>query len=231
MIRKLDRQLGRVTRSKRALCLTYDDGPGPGTTPLLLDLLASHGVRATFFLLGMRAEAAPGVADAVRDAGHEAGCHSWGHLHAWKAPPRRVARDIERGFVSLEPWLSPSGLFRPPYGKMTPMTWLQVRRRGARVAWWTIDSGDTHAELPDPERIAQRASGGGVVLMHDFDRTGEDRDERRGFVLSLTERLIGVARREGLEIVTFGELLEGERLEKEHEEHGHGHAQRHHPGS
>jgi peptidoglycan/xylan/chitin deacetylase (PgdA/CDA1 family) len=208
MIRKLDQQLPRLLRARPRLCLTYDDGPGPGTTPALLELLKAHGVHATFFLLGCRAEAAPVVADAVRDAGHEVACHSWGHLHAWKAPPWRVARDIERGFVSLEPWLSPSGLFRPPYGKMTPMTWLQVRRRGARLAWWTLDSGDTHPVLPPIDEVTARAAGGGVVLMHDFDREGADRDARRAFVLTLTEQLILKARREGLEIITFGRLLE-----------------------
>lgn len=208
MIRKLDQHLPRLLRARPRLCLTYDDGPGPGTTPALLELLKAYAVHATFFMLGRRAEAAPVVADAVRDAGHEVACHSWGHLHAWKAPPWRVASDIERGFVSLEPWLSPSGLFRPPYGKMTPMTWLQVRRRGARLAWWTLDSGDTHSVLPGVEKIAQQAAGGAVVLMHDFDREGADRDARQAFVLDLTEQLILRARREGHEIVTFGRLLD-----------------------
>jgi hypothetical protein len=74
------------------------------------------------------------------------------------------------------------------------------------VGWWTIDSGDTHAELPDPEAVAARAvaDGGGVVLLHDH---GDDRPlERQEFVLAVTERLLAAARAAGLRVVPFARL-------------------------
>ncbi len=78
-----------LIRSAGCLALTYDDGPEPVLTRRVAEVLARHGVRATFFLLGRRAEAAPAVADALLDAGHELGCRSYEHLNAWKHWPRR----------------------------------------------------------------------------------------------------------------------------------------------
>lgn len=199
-------KLVRNIKGSGKLCLSYDDGPGPETTPRLLDLLDSHGVKATFFLVGARVEAAPWIADSLRNQGHEIGCHTWQHLHAWKSAPWHVARDIQRGFTSLQPWISPSHLFRPPHGKITPLTWWQVRNCGAHMAWWTIDSGDTHQTIPGIDCVIRQAMQGGVLLMHDSDRRGTDGLERRNFVLSLTERVIGMAKRHGLEIVPFGSL-------------------------
>ncbi len=76
---------------------------------------------------------------------------------------------------SLSRWIQPDGMFRPPYGKITLPTYWSLRRRNAPVWWWTIDSGDTRKVLPNPQQIADklRKEGGGIVLMHDLDRTQE----------------------------------------------------------
>lgn len=191
------------------LALTFDDGPGPLLTRHVAEVLARHGVRATFFLLGRRAEAAPAVADALLDAGHELCCHSYEHLNAWKHWPRRVARDIERGYASLSRWVRPDALFRPPYGKSTPLTRRQVRRRGARLVRWTHDMRDTsHGPLPTVEDVVRAPlRSGGVVLLHDFDREGPGAQERAEFVLAVTERLLRGARERGMAVVTMSEYL------------------------
>ncbi len=178
-------------------------------TPRVAAVLGRFGVKGTFFLLGRRAEAAPGVVDALRDAGHELCCHSYEHLNAWKHWPRRVARDIDRGYESLSRWVKPDALFRPPYGKSTPLTRRQVRRRGARLVRWTHDMGDTtHGPLPAVDEVVERPlRHGGVVLLHDFDRTGPDADQRAAFVLAVTERLLSGARERGLPVVTMSEFL------------------------
>ena len=207
-MRKLaERRLEARCRERRALVLSYDDGPGPVLTPAVLEILAGRRAHATFFALGRRAQHAPDVLDRVVAAGHEVGCHSFDHRHAWKVSPRAGVADLDEGFRSLGRWVHPDGLFRPPYGKLTLATWAALRRRGGRLACWTVVSGDTYAELPRREDVVEQVvrSGGGVVLMHDFDRE----PERCEYVTSLTALLLDAAERHGLAPVTLGDLLDG----------------------
>jgi hypothetical protein len=98
-------------------------------------------------------------------------------------------------------------MFRPPYGKMSLPTYWSVRRRGAPVGWWTIDSGDTHSPLPQPRQVVDRLmrDGGGIILMHDIDRS----EGRNNFVLETTERLLDVAKREAFSVKPLSELYTG----------------------
>lgn len=193
-------RMARVRREvvkNRILALTYDDGPSSSLTPQLLDLLHSRGVLATFFMLGRSAQQCPQIADRVLAEGHVIGCHSDQHLNAWKAMPWEAVADIDAGYKSLSPWMQPDGMFRPPYGKMSLPTYWSIRRRGASVWWWTIDSGDTRKTLPSAGEIADqlRSEGGGIVLMHDLDRT----QPRNDYVLEVTAALLDVARQESIE--------------------------------
>jgi peptidoglycan-N-acetylglucosamine deacetylase len=198
-------RLARLCARERVLCLTYDDGPGRSLTPRLLDLLQERGARATFFALGHKAAGSADLLDRMRSEGHEVACHTERHLHAWRTLPWSSSHDVTSGFRSLERWMPATPLFRPPYGKLTPLTWAAARRANARFAWWTDDSGDTWDALPRPQRVVDsvRARGGGVVLFHDFDRE----DARADYVLRLTEDLLALAASAGLRIVPQGALL------------------------
>jgi peptidoglycan/xylan/chitin deacetylase (PgdA/CDA1 family) len=184
--------------TNRILALTYDDGPSSGFTPHLLGLLQQREALATFFVLGRQAQQHPEILDRMIGEGHEVGCHSDQHLHAWTSLPWEAVADIDAGYERLSRWVRPEGIFRPPYGKLTLPTYLSLRRRGASVWWWTIDSHDTHAALPTVGQIADRLrnDGGGIVLMHDLNRTRE----RNDFVLELTATLLDVARQESIEV-------------------------------
>jgi peptidoglycan-N-acetylglucosamine deacetylase len=188
----------------RILALTYDDGPSSALTPQLLDLLRRRGARATFFMLGRQAQQYPHIVDRVIQEGHDVGCHSDQHLNAWKVLPWEAVADIDAGYERLSPWIQPNGMFRPPHGKMTLPTHWAIRRRGAPVWWWTIDSEDTREVLPSASEVADRLrnEGGGIVLMHDLDRTGP----RNEFVLEVTAALLEVAERESLTIMPLRQL-------------------------
>jgi len=101
------RALRRQCRRTRTLVLTYDDGPGAELTPAILKLLAAADARATFFPTTRSALANPELLSQVAAAGHEIGCHSARHLHAWKAAPRSTVRDIDDGFRDFA--VAPSG--------------------------------------------------------------------------------------------------------------------------
>ncbi len=205
------RRMARWCAEHGAVALTYDDGPSDVLTERVLGLLEARSVKATFFLLGTRAERAMDTADRVKAAGHDVGCHTHAHLNAWKTWPWASVRDIARGYDTLARWVELSGVFRPPHGKMTLFTAMAIRRRGARVGWWTVDSGDTWAKLPNVEDVVERVrrAGGGVVLLHDFDRDGADAEERATFVLDVTRDLLDLAEREGWRVITMGEVMKG----------------------
>jgi len=203
-------RLGRLTAIRneiaesRILALTYDDGPSQNVTPRLLDLLRQDSAVATFFMLGQNAKRYPHIVERVVKEGHDIGCHSYRHLNAWKVTPSRAVADINAGYDSLSSWLGPSGMFRPPYGKMTLPTYWLIRHRAASVWWWTIDSGDTQKVVPNKEKLLEtvRRQNGGIILMHDLERT----KERDSFVLDATAALLKLAAQESLSIVTLTQL-------------------------
>lgn len=205
------RALARLCADASALVLTYDDGPGRRLTPRLLELLDSRGAHATFFALGGRAGAAAEVLDKAVAGGHEIGCHGHAHVDAICCAPGAAATDIELGYRALARWLTPDALYRPPHGNLSRESTRALARRGAQVGWWTVDSGDALPDRPDPTGTlaAVARAGGGVVLMHDFDRGPHDRDREQG-VLELTGALLDLAERHGLVPCTLGTLLAGQ---------------------
>lgn len=194
----------RDIHKHRYLSLTYDDGPSGELTPQLLELLNRRGARATFFMLGQCAEKNPEIVDRVIREGHDVGCHSDQHINALRASPWRALGDIEAGYERLSRWVAPNTMFRPPHGKMTIFTYWLIRSRGAPIVWWTIDSGDTHSEMPKVSEVVKRVrnSGGGIVLMHDLNRTRP----RNEFVIEVTSALLDLAEREGLQVIPVKEL-------------------------
>jgi peptidoglycan-N-acetylglucosamine deacetylase len=197
----------RRLTTRRVLALTFDDGPNGTLTPELLDLLESHGAHATFFMLGKCAQEHPEIVDRVIQEGHEVGCHSDQHLNAWRVLPWRAIKDIELGYQHLGPWISRSAAFRPPNGKITLPTQCVVLRKGAKIWWWTIDSGDSNETLPAQKTVTDklREEGGGIVLLHDGALTVRSK-ERDAYTLSMTAALLNVAKAEGLKTVTLGEI-------------------------
>ena len=199
-VQRLDRRCKRF----RAIVLTFDDGPSRELTPAILDLLSRYEAKATFFVLGSHVPGNECILDRIAQDGHEIGCHGQWHHNAWKSLPWTGLRDIEAGLGSLSRWIKKDAMFRPPHGKLTLVTWLALAARGMPIAWWTVDSGDTHLALPDPRTVSNRiaSDSGGVVLLHDFDRS----PERMEYVLAVTEIILQTAVRQGLKIIRLGDL-------------------------
>lgn len=190
------------------LILTYDDGPGPALESDILKVLNKHGVRATFFLNGMRAELFPGQCDLLMERGQELGFHCHTHYNAYKTTPWVVLADIRKAYRVLEKWVERDRIFRPPHGKLTLSLGLYLMRKGVKIIFWTVDSGDTHLTLPQPESIVEKVirENGAVVLMHSFDREPPETAVRSEYVLCLTQSLLKAAKEHGLKICTFREL-------------------------
>jgi peptidoglycan/xylan/chitin deacetylase (PgdA/CDA1 family) len=164
------------------LALTFDDGPEYTTTPLILDELDRHNVRATFFVTGHRMDGDGAVAgynrDVLRDAfrrGHLVGNHTYHHDVMDTMDDATLAREIDRtGEIIARTIGQPTFLFRPPYGALHhPRAVRAVFSRGLTPVFWGIDTRDWEARTPE-QVVANFSAGlddtprGGVVLMHDI---------------------------------------------------------------
>jgi peptidoglycan/xylan/chitin deacetylase (PgdA/CDA1 family) len=200
-------RLADLCRARRAIALTYDDGPGEKLTEDLLDLFKAEGAQATFFLWGDRARARPAVVARALAEGHEIGGHTQTHLNAWKSNPVSVAQDVPRGMATVRASDPSALMFRPPFGKITLAGVVQAMAQRLRFAWWTVDSRDAWARRPIEDVLAEiEAKGGGVVLMHDFD-TYEGADNHGAHVLALTQRILELARERGYQVMRMGDLI------------------------
>jgi peptidoglycan-N-acetylglucosamine deacetylase len=137
------------------LALTFDDGPNPAWTPRLLDILASHDVRATFFHVGRYAEAEPGLVRRIVAAGHLIGNHSWSHPNLALASAGRVREELTRTSQTLEQITgAPVRFFRPPFGARRPVVFRVARSLGMTPVLWNAMTTDWRE--PSADRIADR---------------------------------------------------------------------------
>ena len=153
------------------IALTFDDGPDPRYTPMVLETLARFNIKASFFMLGVRAQRYPDLVREVAAAGHDIGSHSFNHVHAWLQPPWRVRRELMRGQESLSQILGrPPHLFRPPWGAFNLMSMGQISRQQTRPVLWSVRANEMFGYTPTmlvQRRIARRTRPGAIVLMHD----------------------------------------------------------------
>lgn len=154
-----------------AVCLTFDDGPHPEHTPRLLDVLRAHQVRATFFVIGERAERYQQLVRRIEAEGHVVGHHTYSHSDPRLTSAAKVLAEVRQTRAALAGWLSrPADLFRPPHGKLTAAKlWLLWRER-LSVVLWNSDPRDYAAR--SPEEILDwfhdhPPEPGDVILMHD----------------------------------------------------------------
>jgi len=137
------------------LALTFDDGPNATWTPRLLDLLAKHDVRATFFLLGGRAEMEPGLVRRIVSAGHSIGNHTWSHPNLARTSASRVRDELRRTQVVLEQIAGLKvKLFRPPFGARRPVVFRIAREMGLQPVLWNAMTTDWSD--PSAGRIAMK---------------------------------------------------------------------------
>ena len=132
-IRKMQTLLLKLKcAQRRAIVLTFDDGPSQTLTPRLIDHLEQHAVRATFFVLGSRAEKNPAIISRLKQSKHVVGSHSYKHLNAWRSFPTANLKDIAQGMKVISSATDENKLFRPPFGKTTLLSLLFVFLKGAR---------------------------------------------------------------------------------------------------
>ena len=159
--------------------LTIDDGPSPPHTIAILDLLDRFEARATFFVIGKRAEEYPHLLTEILSRGHEIANHTFSHPSGtfWAAGPVRIAAEIDLAADLLRTGPDrPARVFRAPAGLKNLFVHPELTRRGLTLIGWTVRGLDTVQR--DPTRVAarilRRAKPGAVILLHEGQRAEKD---------------------------------------------------------
>ena len=198
----------REGAGSRRLALTFDDGPNDPHTLRLLDVLAKHEVKATFFMIGRFVDERPQIARAVAQAGHAIGNHTYTHPNLFLASGPQHARELEEREKALADAVGEHAkLFRPPWGFRRPATLRAAARRGLATVMWSVSAKDW--KLGTAEAIEQLAAaqitGGEVILLHDGRHWQMGVD--CAVTIAAAERLIVRYSGEGYHFATVPEMM------------------------
>ena len=160
--------------------ITFDDGPNPRATPVILDVLKREGVHATFFVLGRHADKWPELVKRMADEGHQIANHGYWHRKLHRRTPGYIRDDLTRGTESVT--RASGGVvprhFRAPHGFRNPWVVPIARSLGQRTVGWSLGVWDS--ARPGAAEITRRAleglHGGSILLLHDGDGYDEDGD-------------------------------------------------------
>ncbi len=179
------------------IALTFDDGPTPGFTEAILDILLERDVRATFFVLGKHVEANPEIVRRIQTEGHLIGNHTYSHMELTDGNCDLFMDEVEQTNVVLEDVIGYRTAFvRPPFGCCTK----RLQKEASMITvLWTIDSKDWCSTDADAvtNRVVTKAEDGAIILMHDgYDCTVEA-------VVRIVDTLLA----KGYDFVTVDEIL------------------------
>jgi peptidoglycan-N-acetylglucosamine deacetylase len=179
------------------IALTYDDGPNDPYTLRLLEILARHNVRATFFLIGRFVRERPDIVRQIRAAGHLVGNHTMTHPVLLLRSPKRVREELAACNSAIEDAIGePVRFFRPPHGARRPDVLRTASELGLAPVMWNVMGYDWTA--PPPEKILRhierkvimnrRWKKGSNILLHDGGQAHIGMD--RGPTIEATRTLL-----------------------------------------
>ena len=200
----------RGTRAGGRVAITFDDGPDPRYTPVVLDILKQHNVRACFFVLGEKARAYPELVLRMKREGHEVASHGFRHHIPWLLGPRGIIREVrEASRVIEEITGSPPRLYRPPWGLFNLFSLLHSLLFGQQVVLWSFLSWDW-SRLCTPESIARkvlsRVHDGSILVFHDSDDTPGAARGASAKMLRALPVILSELEKRGFKVTTLAEL-------------------------
>ncbi|BBH23661.1 polysaccharide deacetylase family protein [Paenibacillus baekrokdamisoli] len=204
-------------RQEKEFAFTFDDGPDPCYTPELLDLLKQYGVKATFFVLGSKAERYPELIWRMHEEGHQIGIHNYTHtcnwmLTPWEVKHQHVGRtaDIIERITGERPTC-----YRPPWGLLN-MGDLLFLRKSYRIVVWSVMGWDWKRQddaEPLTQRLLSKIKPGAIVLLHDSgDTPGADEEAPRQMLKAL-QTVLQVLQHKGYQYMRTDKLLEYKAVE------------------
>ena len=192
-------KLVHVPVADKAIALTFDDGPHPKLTPLILNQLDRYGAHATFFVVGKQVEMYPDLAREIVARGDELGCHTWSHMDLTDMTQLDVEREIVTGRqVTAAATGKQAIYFRPPGGDYDGQVAQAAQLWGFTPVFWTCDICDFYKNPPSHvvAGIMRHLHPGGILLLHN----GED------LTIQILPELLEALKAEGYRMVSVGEL-------------------------
>ncbi len=202
----------QVKTDQKAVALTFDDGPDPVNTPALLEVLEKNNAKATFFVLGSRAEKQPDLIKKMAEAGHELGNHSYSHADFNGKSDEFILEEIKKtsDILCRLTGQTPE-FFRPPGGYLSYAMVDLTKAEGLTIGYWTWQQdskdwrdGTTAAQIA--EHIKKNIAPGQIIVLHDGASNGEQ-------TVKAMDILIPELNKQGYHFVTMSELLELENKE------------------
>jgi peptidoglycan-N-acetylglucosamine deacetylase len=187
----------KVSTLQKKIYLTFDDGPTPGISPLVLSLLKQYKAKATFFNLGVQAELHPDLVKQFQGEGHLVANHGYRHIDGFFSSTVNYINNVEKGAT-----ITGSYLFRPPYGRITPWQFSRLKKRH-KIIWWSCMSMDFNSKYT-PERslrkIIKNIFPGAIIVFHDTEKAANNLKkilpellmhlEKAGYAMETLEELL-----------------------------------------
>lgn len=198
----------RLNTVQRIVALTFDDGPHPPYTDRLLDILAKHNVKATFFMIGNRIEKYPETVCRVIAEGHQIGNHSYSHPILGFQLPSRIQREIEYT-DSLLQQLGAGGeiVFRAPMlTRFLPVAWVLAKADRMHISC-NVWSWDWTTQNPNriAQRVVKKTKPGSIIVLH--DGKAENAHANRTGTIDATERIITELKQKEYQFFTIADGL------------------------
>ena len=161
----------KVNTNDKVLYLTFDDGPHPIITPLVLNILDEYNAKATFFCVGENVTKYPDIFNQIINKGHAVGNHTYNHVKGWQTSDAAYLENIKKAAEVI-----PSNLFRPPYGRIKPSQ-IKLLKDHYRIIMWSILTRDYDKRLNPHNTIKQLnklIKSGDVIVYHDSEKAQQN---------------------------------------------------------
>ena len=197
-----------LARGAKQLALTYDDGPNDPHTLRLLEVLAKHQVRATFFLIGRYVRQRPDIVRQLVASGQVVANHTFTHPFLALKSAAEIRKELTDCHAAIQDAIGDhSNLFRPPFGNRRPAVLRIARDLGLLPIMWNVTGYDWKAPpaAAIEKKVASQISGGNVILLHDggHKQLGADRSQ----TVQATDHLLARYKREAYDFVTIPQMI------------------------
>lgn len=190
----------------KQVALTFDDGPDAYYTPKILDILAKNNIKATFFIVGQRAQSHPEMVKRIVNAGHAIGNHTWNHADLDKLTPEQIRSEVTQTDNILTTLSGThTNLFRPPYGIASQQVVTELDSMGYKVIDWSVDTRDWARTPPAQimKYVQKELQPGGIILEH----CAGGKHENLNNTVTALPQIIAYLQKQGYTMVTIPELL------------------------
>lgn len=192
--------------NKKLAALTFDDGPDVHYTTKILDILKQNNIKATFFIIGVRAEAHPEMVKRIAAEGHVIGNHTWDHPDIKKIDINKIKEEVQRNDDLLSKLIGyKPHLFRPPYGFANANDIRELGKLGYKIIDWSVDTKDWAGTPPDKimDYVHKELSPGAIVLEH----CAGGKDDKLDNTVDALPKIITYLKSQGYSFVTVPQLL------------------------